>query len=260
MSDGREQSYYEIALTNRQVMSIFVVLLLCLLTAFASGVWVGRDGGAGAVQTADAQVISSGVGDGEEPLGQMDFFGDSSGSDKSSATGGAGAADAPAATPPPAKEKPRARKAGKAGNSASNGAAPAKASPEPSKPASRQPAANKPTTDKGANPPAATGGRVSGESPPAPARQGTGSPPAAAAAPESAFFFIQVFSSNDEAQARSVVGRLRRGSYPALLSSAEIGDRMMYRVRIGPYTERDEAQKVAQRVQQEYKLSTWITR
>ena len=97
------------------------------------------------------------------------------------------------------------------------------------------------------------------EPPSAPSQERSSSGPPAAPVPGE-IFFIQVFSSNDEAQAKSVVDRLKRGNYPALLSSAEIDDRMMHRVRIGPYSERDGAQKVAQRVQQEYKLSTWITR
>ena len=42
MSEAREQSYYEIALTNRQVMAIFIVLLVCVLASFVSGLWIGR--------------------------------------------------------------------------------------------------------------------------------------------------------------------------------------------------------------------------
>ena len=37
MSDSHEPSYYEIALTNRQVVVAFVILLICLLSAFFSG-------------------------------------------------------------------------------------------------------------------------------------------------------------------------------------------------------------------------------
>ncbi len=48
MSDSSEQSYYEIALTNRQVLISFVVLLTCVLAAFVSGVWLGQKGSAGA--------------------------------------------------------------------------------------------------------------------------------------------------------------------------------------------------------------------
>ena len=46
MSSEHESSYYEIALTNRQVLTIFVVLLTCLVAAFLSGVWIGRRDGA----------------------------------------------------------------------------------------------------------------------------------------------------------------------------------------------------------------------
>ena len=45
MSDSHEPSYYEIALTNRQVIVAFVILLVCLIAAFFSGVWVGRESG-----------------------------------------------------------------------------------------------------------------------------------------------------------------------------------------------------------------------
>ncbi|HSS49531.1 MAG TPA: hypothetical protein VLX28_11350, partial [Thermoanaerobaculia bacterium] len=43
MSEPHEPSYYEIALTNRQVVVAFVILLVCLLSAFFSGVWIGRE-------------------------------------------------------------------------------------------------------------------------------------------------------------------------------------------------------------------------
>ena len=45
VSDSHEPSYYEIALTNRQVIVAFVILLLCLISAFFSGVWIGRESG-----------------------------------------------------------------------------------------------------------------------------------------------------------------------------------------------------------------------
>ena len=42
MSHSHEPSYYEIALTNRQVLVVFVVLLICVVAAFFSGVWIGQ--------------------------------------------------------------------------------------------------------------------------------------------------------------------------------------------------------------------------
>jgi SPOR domain len=43
---SHEPSYYEIALTNRQVVVAFVVLLTCVVAAFFSGVWIGRESAA----------------------------------------------------------------------------------------------------------------------------------------------------------------------------------------------------------------------
>jgi cell division septation protein DedD len=42
LSHSHEPSYYEIALTNRQVLVVFVVLLICVVAAFFSGVWIGQ--------------------------------------------------------------------------------------------------------------------------------------------------------------------------------------------------------------------------
>ena len=66
MSSEHESSYYEIALTNRQVLTIFVVLLTCLVVAFLSGVWIGRrDGPAGPLEA------SVGEPAGEQATSQM---------------------------------------------------------------------------------------------------------------------------------------------------------------------------------------------
>jgi DedD protein len=43
---SHEPSYYEIALTNRQVVVAFVILLTCVVAAFFSGVWIGRESSA----------------------------------------------------------------------------------------------------------------------------------------------------------------------------------------------------------------------
>lgn len=42
VSEPRETSFYEVSLTNRQVMVAFAFLLVGLLVAFLSGVWVGK--------------------------------------------------------------------------------------------------------------------------------------------------------------------------------------------------------------------------
>lgn len=214
MSDAREQSYYEIALTNRQVMSIFIVLLVCLLASFVSGVWIGRQGNGARAQMVDARPIEGETVSGETPVGEMGFF---------SGEGG-DSGDPPASQPPPATElQPSAEPPSPATTSDPEPVEPAPANPEP-----------------------------------VPAATAPGPQPAAPADGE--FLYIQVFSGLDRQQAQSVVQRLKNGGYAAFLSSVEVDNRLMHRVRIGPYSQRQEAEEVAGKVQREFKLSTWITR
>jgi DedD protein len=70
---------------------------------------------------------------------------------------------------------------------------------------------------------------------------------------------IQVFSSPDKAQADRIRGQLAGGGYTAYLSPVEKAGHTMYRVRLGPFGSRDDAQKVAEKVRKGYKLDTWVT-
>ncbi len=56
-----------------------------------------------------------------------------------------------------------------------------------------------------------------------------------------------------------MLGRLAQGGHPAFLSPVEVKGRTMYRVRIGPYAERELAEQVADTVRRTFKLDTWIT-
>lgn len=221
MSDSRHQSYYEIALTNRQVMGVFVVLLVCVLGAFLAGVWVGREGSP-IVTTVEPQAISSGVTEGDSPLEELDFF---------------DAGDEPAAemeARPPAGES----------------------QDEPSTPVIIEELGGGETEDQtAAAVPLPLPPPISSE----PERSATPDPDPVetAAAGE---FVVQVFSSSDEEQARRVLERLRAGEYPAQLSPVDVDGRPMYRVRVGPYVDRADAQEIADRIRRAYRLDTWITR
>lgn len=237
MSDSHDQSYYEIALTNRQVMSIFVVLLICILAAFLSGVWLGRDADA-AVEMASAQSIVA-TEAGEAPLEELDFFArrddaakvpesrrqDSTEPEEApGAIGGTGSGTEPAADAN--AQIPRIEKQPAAAQAPTSNAA-EKPESAPSEPAVV------PAVDPGFE--------------------------VGAAAPVPDSVVIQVFSSNEEAQARRVVDQLRKSGYPAILSPVEVAGRTLHRVRIGPYTDPDEAQVVAESVRRTFKLETWIT-
>lgn len=96
MSQSHEPSYYEIALTNRQVLIVFVVLLVCVVVAFFSGVWVGkRDAPAGLAEMAqqDLSAKEEGIEEGAA-VGELHFFADEN-SPAEEDSGPAEKADAP---------------------------------------------------------------------------------------------------------------------------------------------------------------------
>ncbi|HXT52056.1 MAG TPA: SPOR domain-containing protein [Thermoanaerobaculia bacterium] len=224
MVSEQEPSYYEIALTNRQVLVAFVILLVCVLASFFAGVWVGRGSPAAAAdgaQQAAAQPTPT-----TQPE-ELAFFNDG---EASSGTAG----DRPdlqdlARNPRQGttlaedlgvKDAPRA------------GASPA---------------------------PAAPGGEPEGEPGPgaepsgAPAATGTAAPTTPAAPAGS--LFIQVFSSRDELQARRLETRMRAAGFKAFLSPAG----PMFRVRVGPFAARPEAEQQAAKARREFRVDTWIT-
>jgi cell division protein FtsN len=215
-----EQSYYEIALTNRQVMTIFVVLLFCLLVAFLSGVWVGREGTGLPLETVAAEAMTGGVAAGDAQLEELDFF---SRPESEGTSGGDSAAMAPE-TAGPAETAPRDYEQ------------PVIIEESPEAPGSSAPL---PQAGEEAEAQAAPASDLQGAS------QG---------------LLVQVFSSADRSQADRVYQQLREGGFSPVMSPVEVDGNVMYRVRLGPYGDRTEAQSVADRVRRTFKLDTWITR
>ena len=274
MAESHEPSYYEIALTNRQVVVAFVILLTCLLGAFFSGVWIGRESTA---RNAQEQLVrntppSEASQEGKN-LEELEFFDKNNKKAADDKERGEAAAVAPApggqhpargsgrqeaggpdppppaaepvaevpATDPtaidPAQERRNRRKAARAAAAAAAAAEAAKApeAPAPAKTAPVKAAAAKTTTAK------------------------TATKTAAAPAIPKGSYVIQVFSSADQAQAERIRGKLTGGGQKAYLSPINRGGRTMYRVRIGPFKSHDDAQKVADQVRKGYKLDTWVT-
>jgi cell division septation protein DedD len=274
VAESHEPSYYEIALTNRQVVVAFVILLTCLLGAFFSGVWIGRESTA---RNAQEQLVRntppSEVSQEGKNLEELEFFDKNNkkvADDK--ARGEETAAPAPggstlledlggkkpeARTPPPpaaepaaeepatdpaaidpAQERRNRRRAARAAAAAAAAAnppeAPAPAKATPAKPTPVKAAATKTTETKATK-------------------------TAAAPAIPKGSYVIQVFSSADQAQAERIRGKLTGGGQKAYLSPINRGGRTMYRVRIGPFKSHDDAQKVADQVRKGYKLDTWVT-
>ena len=220
-SESREPSYYEVALTNRQVLVAFVALLTCMLAAFLSGVWIGRSGASSSPPPAVAQAPAPN----EPQLEQLTFF---TGKEPGARTATA------VATPAPAAPRPAATAAAPPPAIVTSTPAPARPTPVPTAAPTAKPAAARPTPATAAAPakPAAAAGKL----------------------------FVQVYSSTNGARAREIVAQLKKGGFKVLLNETpKSGGQTSYRVRVGPYESRSAADPAAGRLRREYRLDTRVT-
>jgi DedD protein len=248
VTDSHEPSYYEIALTSRQVVVAFVILLACLLTAFFSGVWIGRESG---VRAQEQLVRNAPPDQGQAPregqaLEEFEFF-------------GSGEEERPA-EPQPRKPEP-ARETTLLEDLGGDREAPSRPEPEP--PARRAPEPEPqpeqrpaPARDQPRDQPREQPRQETREETPPPQAPAE---PSASPAVASGAVVIQVFSSPEQAKAEQIRGRLSRAGHSAYMSPIEVAGRTMYRVRIGPFPSREDASPVAERIRKELKLDTWIT-
>jgi len=250
-SESHEPSYYEVALTNRQVLIAFVVLLTCLVTAFLSGVWIGRGGSSPAripPATLEAAATST-----EPPLEQLTFFNGKEAGTRTSGAAGSGAAPvaaervAPPAADAPATAEERATETMRQNldaTMAANRTIPA--------PAAAAPTATTPKATPAAAAPPAT---ATPSKPAAPAKK-----EAAAAKPAvGGKTFVQVYSSNNGTRAREIVAQLRKGGFTVVMTETPKGGGTNYRVRVGPYAERNKAEAAATRLRRDFRLETLVT-
>lgn len=230
-----EQSYYEIALTNRQALVAFGVLLAVVVVAFGAGFWVARDPDA-RPPVADAEPAGQ-VGQAplrpEPALEKVARAADPSTTLAEDVSGRAvgrptaTAAEPPATVPELEAEEPEAALA-------------LAAEPEP---------IAAPVTPSEATPPPAAA---------APARPAP-APPAASPAPAPGSVVVQVLATGDRLKAEGLVKRLEAAGYAAFLSPAGSGAATTYRVRIGPFANREAALPVQARVDRQFKVESWIT-
>jgi cell division protein FtsN len=286
VAESHEPSYYEIALTNSQVIVAFVILLICLLGAFFSGVWIGRETTARNSQEQMVRNTPPEVAPDGKNLEELEFF------DKNKKAADDKKRREAAATPLGTtlledlgvkKKKPEARTPPPAADPVAPVAPIAEEpAPEPAPRRARPAPETTPPVDVAAIDPAqerrnrrkaraAEAASAAAETPPRTPTQAATTAPAnatktakatkAAAAPTvpKGSFVIQVFSSADQTQAERIRARLSGGGQKAYLSPINRGGRTMYRVRIGPFKSHDDAQKVADKVRTGYKLDTWVT-
>ena len=244
MSESHEPSYYEIALTNRQVIVAFVILLICLIASFFSGVWVGRESG---YRSAEQMARNTPPVEEEKKEGQnleeLEFF--------ESGQKAAG----PEATPAPEPAPPGAGTT----LAEDDGSEPEEtASPQETGPAEEEEERETPRERRRREREEAAKRKAEESRAAAPAPAPSTKAPAEPAR-SAGQVVIQVFSSPEKEQAERIRSQLLKGGQRAFLSPVEVSGRTMYRVRIGPFDSRGDAQKVAEQVRKGYKLDTWVT-
>jgi len=94
---------------------------------------------------------------------------------------------------------------------------------------------------------------------PAPAAAPAAAPAGIIGTPQPGTWVIQIHVLRDRAAANGIVRRLVAKGYPAFLVAAG-PPTGTYKVQVGRYKDRDEAQKVIERLKKEEQFNPWITR
>jgi cell division septation protein DedD len=228
MAATQEDSFREIQLSGKALVFVFMAGTVILVGVFLMGLLVGR----GVLATKGAPGGDTvAASEAEPPLPP------------------APATSASSATPSTAGEKlSYAERLGSA--------EPAKEQLKPDAPSALP--ANPPTPKAESIAPAAAAA-----APPAAPRPAPPVPAKASAAstePAGGGFAIQVAALREQQEADAIVKRLAGKGYPAYVVAPAKGAPTVFRVRVGKYKDRSEADTVAARLQKEEQFKPWIVR
>ena len=93
-----------------------------------------------------------------------------------------------------------------------------------------------------------------------PARASPPPEPATAAEPNGQGFAVQIAALNVRSEADAIARRLSSKGYAAYVLSPAVGTPSVYRVRVGKFPTRREAETIAARLQKEEQFKPWVTR
>jgi cell division septation protein DedD len=220
----QDDAFHEIQLNGKQLVFLFMVATVVSVAIFLCGVFVGRG-----VRTERAATVADAGG--VTPVATPDVV-----RSEDAAPVPAGS-DPTAAAPPPAVDElsyfNRLEKPGRPEEKLS-----------PAGKAGETPPAAAPT-------PPARGQAPLVEQPPADARL---------AEPAGAGFALQITALRERGEAESIAKRLSAKGYAAYVLTPEGGAPSVYRVRIGKFKTRREAETIATKLQREEQFTPWITR
>jgi cell division septation protein DedD len=269
---GRDDGFHEIQLNGKQLVFLFMAATVVSVVIFLCGVLVGRsvrtqrealaDPPVGTVADATPQPAPAPAPpdtkaspadkftypDLDKPKGTVEPL-----RSTSSASPSSKAASPPARSEPSSKSAPAAKAPPPAGKSASadkpgpgDQIAPADKAPSADKPAPEKAASQAPA-DK--DKPLTTAGQDAG----APADRG-------GAEPSGQGFAVQIAALNVRSEADAIAKRLATKGYSVYVLAPPSGTPSVFRVRVGKFSTRREAETVAAKLQKEEQFKPWVTR
>ena len=227
MATIQDDTFREIQLSGKQLVFMFMAVVVIAVVIFLTGVQVGRGVRAERGLPEGDDLAAGPAGEPEPPLPA------------------AAVAQGSSASPLTAGEKLSYAER-LAGNEAT--AEPLKTAPEPA-----------PTAEPPAPKAEAT---VATSAAPTPPMTAAPSAPVAAASAEPAGtgFAIQVAALRERSEADTIVRRLAGKGYPAYVLAPATGTPSVFRVRVGKFKDRREADTVAARLQKEEQFKPWVVR
>jgi cell division septation protein DedD len=250
VTSSNDDGFREIQLNGKQLVFLFMAVTVVLVVTFLTGVLVGRGVRAERAAEQQAEVLD------ESPASPPHApVVPPPGADPTKAVPTAGAEERPDSTkadpPPVIEEPPVAIKRSSPSDTPSSAVGHA----EPAKATAPQVAKAAPAPPPVARPAAAA---------PSPAVKTT--PPAASAPPVAPAsdtvrdgYAVQVAAVNARSEADSIAKRLSAKGYSVYVEDPR-GSQKMFRVRVGTFKSRSDAQTVADKLQKEEKFKPWVTR
>ena len=221
---AQDDGFHEIQLNGKQLVFLFMVATVVSVVIFLCGVFVGR----GVRTERAATVADAGT---VTPITTPDVV-----SSREAAPAPAGSDPTAAAPPPAVDELSYFNRLEKPGQPAEKLKPPVAAAATP--------------------PPAAPKATPSAQAPPA-------EPPpadAALAEPSGTGFALQITALRERREAESIAKRLSAKGYAAYVLTPAGSAPSVYRVRVGKFKTRHEAETMAAKLQKEEQFTPWITR
>jgi cell division septation protein DedD len=251
---AQDEGFHEIQLNGKQLVFLFMAATVVSVVIFLCGVLVGRGVRSQTGTVADTTPVNS-VAE-TTPTQQAP-----------PATAPAAGSDPTAAAPPPAAdelsyfsrlEKPNAPaeqlKSPERNAPVEKAPAPATAAPRTPPPAPVKESAPVKT------PPAPVKESAPVKAAPAPAKETVAAPAALSGEPAGQGFAVQIAALNVRSEADAIAKRLSSKGYSAYVLAPASGTPSVFRVRVGKFGTRREAETMAAKLQKEEQFKPWVTR